>query len=84
LLPLVIFASAAWADSLAIVAGETRLVLTRNPMSFAVEYHGAPAAEAHTEGGLLLGEPDHPQPASIESESFDAAGRREFSLSGTF
>lgn len=63
-------------EPLVISAADTKLTITRSPVRISVEQHGAPTASAHPESGLLLGDPESPEPVSMESESFDAAGHR--------
>ena len=59
-----------------VTAGDTILTLTRSPIRIGLQHHGSPTAAAHPESGLLLGDADHPEPASIDDESFDADGHR--------
>jgi alpha-glucosidase (family GH31 glycosyl hydrolase) len=68
----------AWGDPLELTSGATKLTVARDPLNISVTYRGAAAVNAHSSGGLLLGDPDHPEPASIVSESFDRAGHRIF------
>lgn len=62
------------ADSLVLTAGDTRLTIVRETMGIGLEVHGAATAGVHPEGGLLLGDPDHPEVARLAGESFDAQG----------
>src|SRR5215471_4915432 len=66
--------------SITLAAGDTKVTITRSPFRVGVEHRGSPAAAPHPESGLLLGEPDKPEAASIESESFDAEGHRVLHL----
>ena len=65
---------ASGADSLVLTAGDTRLTIVRETMGIGLEVHGATTAGVHPEGGLLLGDPDHPEVARLAGESFDAQG----------
>ena len=61
-------------DPLVLTAGDTRLTIVRDNMGIGLELRGAPTASRHPEGGLLLGDPDHPEAARVIKESFDAQG----------
>ena len=76
LLSLLLLAGvASGADSLVLTAGDTRLTIVRETMGIGLEVHGATTAGVHPEGGLLLGDPDHPEEvARLAGESFDAQG----------
>lgn len=69
-------AGAAGAQTISVRAGDTRLSVDRQPMRIAVEHDGAPALAAYNGGDLLLGDPDHPEPASIVSESSGINGHQ--------
>jgi alpha-glucosidase (family GH31 glycosyl hydrolase) len=79
LLTLALSASAC-AQTITVQAGGTKLTIERQPMRIAVEHDGVPAAGAHADGGLLLGDPDRPEPASIVSESFGTNGHRALTV----
>lgn len=64
------------AEHVTITAGSTKLVIARDQAGVSLEYDGKTAVAAHAEGGLLLGDADHPEPVSVTRESFDAAGHR--------
>jgi hypothetical protein len=68
------------AQPITIEAGGTRVSITADPVRIAIEHDGKPAPAAHPESALLLGDPEHPEPASIERESFDSHGRRAFEV----
>jgi alpha-glucosidase (family GH31 glycosyl hydrolase) len=57
-------------------AGETKLTIERAPLRIGLEHRGSPTAAAHPESGLLLGDPERPESASVIGESFDAEGHR--------
>jgi len=59
-----------------LAAGETKLNVTPDPVRVSLERGGAAVAAAHPGGGLLLGDPDRPEAASVSGESFDAQGHR--------
>jgi alpha-glucosidase (family GH31 glycosyl hydrolase) len=71
---------AACAQTIAVQAGGTKLIIERQPMRIAVEHDGVSTVGAHPDGGLLLGNPDHPEPVSIVSESFSNNGQRAFTV----
>ena len=73
-LALVLPCSAAGADNLVLKAGDTQLTIARETMGIGLEVHGVPAAGKHSDGGLLLGDPDHPEVAHLAGESFNAQG----------
>lgn len=68
------------AQTISMQAGGTQLTIKRQPLRIAIEHNGAPVAGAHSDGGLLLGNPDHPEPASVVSESFGDNGRRVLTI----
>lgn len=65
-----------WAQSIVMTAGETKLTIERAPLRIGLEHRGSPTAAAHPESGLLLGDPERPESASVIGESFDAEGHR--------
>jgi alpha-glucosidase (family GH31 glycosyl hydrolase) len=64
------------ADAIVMKAGTTVLSITKEHLSIGLEQSGMTTAAAHPEGGLLLGDPDHPESVRVIEESFDGAGRR--------
>jgi len=62
------------ADSFVLTAGDTRLTIVRENMGVGLELHGSRTAGIHPEGGLLLGDPDHPAVARLVAQSFDHQG----------
>jgi alpha-glucosidase (family GH31 glycosyl hydrolase) len=73
---LLLLVPAAHAEKLVLTAGDTRLTIDRETMGIGVEVHGAPAAGMHSQGGLLLGDPDRPEAARLVGESFNAEGHK--------
>ncbi|MCU1238634.1 MAG: yicI [Candidatus Solibacter sp.] len=63
-------------EPITLSSGDTKLTIARSPVRIGVERRGTPSAGAHPESGLLLGNPDNLEPASIEGEAFDAEGHR--------
>ncbi len=63
-----------------ITAGATTLAISRRPFAASISVGGSPTVQAHPGGGLLLGDADHPEPAVVESESFDENGGRVLSV----
>jgi alpha-glucosidase (family GH31 glycosyl hydrolase) len=63
-------------DPLVWQAGATKLTVSGAPLRIGLEG----AAQPHPDGGLLLGDPDHPEPASITAEAFDQAGNKVLSV----
>ncbi len=74
LLLSLVLVSAAWAQTIDIEAGNTRLTMEGLPLRITVEQGGTTALRAHPDGGLLLGDPDHPEPASIVAQPADVNG----------
>jgi len=58
-------------------AGATKLTISGSPLGIGVDG----AAQPHPEGGLLLGDPDHLEPAAISGQSFDQHGDKVLSVS---
>ena len=73
---LLMAAVAASAQPLVLNAGSTKLTITRSPIRIGLEHDGRTTAAPHADSGLLLGDPDQPEAASIAGESFDSLGRR--------
>jgi len=63
------------ADPVVLEAGNTRLTIGRDTFSIGLAVNGVPSAAAHPEGGLLLGDPDHPEVARITAESYRPQGQ---------
>ncbi|HWB97357.1 MAG TPA: hypothetical protein VG672_11655, partial [Bryobacteraceae bacterium] len=74
------WAAASAADPVSLTAGETTLTITRDPVRIGISRANAPAANAHAQSGILLGDPENLEPASITSETFDSAGQHVFHL----
>ena len=58
------------ADPLVWQAGGAKLTISRSPLRIGIDG----AAQAHPDGGLLLGDADHPEVASVTAESLDRHG----------
>lgn len=71
---LALAAAASAADSLTLSAGDTKLSIARDNTAIALEKGGSTAPGAHPDGGLLLGDPGHPEAARITGESSDGRG----------
>ena len=65
-------------EPITLTSGETKLMIARTPFRVGVEQRGSPTAAAHPESGLLLGDPDKPEAAAVDGESYDANGHRVF------
>ncbi len=63
-----------------LTAGETKLTIAPDQFRVSLERGGASIAAAHPAGGLLLGDPSNPEPASITAESFNNHGQRVVSV----
>lgn len=61
-------------------AGATRLTVTQSPVRVSLEKDGATVAAAHAASGLLLGEPERLEPASVVGESYNLQGHRVLSV----
>jgi alpha-D-xyloside xylohydrolase len=57
-------------------AGGTKLTISDAPVRLGLDG----AAQPHPDGGLLLGDPDHPEPVSITGQSFNQNGDRVLSV----
>jgi alpha-glucosidase (family GH31 glycosyl hydrolase) len=64
------------AEPVVLTAGDTKLTITTDPVRISVESSDGRGAAAHSHSGLLLGDPDHMEDASVTAESFDGEGRR--------
>ncbi|WP_321474572.1 TIM-barrel domain-containing protein [uncultured Paludibaculum sp.] len=61
---------------LILTAGDTKLTVTPDPVRFSLERGGSTIAAAHAVSGLLLGDPDKPEPVTVTGESFNPQGHR--------
>lgn len=61
---------------LVLTAADTKFTITPDPVRISLERGGATIAGAHSANSLLLGDPDHPEAASVTAESFNAQGHR--------
>jgi alpha-glucosidase (family GH31 glycosyl hydrolase) len=77
---LLLAATALGSEPVVLSAGRTRLTITRDPIRIGIDRGDVAAVSPHSQSGLLLGDPDHPEAASIISDSFDSSGRRVFAL----
>jgi alpha-glucosidase (family GH31 glycosyl hydrolase) len=73
-------AHAAAQPPIVLTASETRLTIERGPVRIGLDHKGAPTARPHSAGGLLLGDPDQPEPVSVVGESWTAAGHRQLAV----
>lgn len=65
---------------LVLTAGDTKLSLTPDPLRMGLERGGTTVAAAHPVSGLLLGDPDRPEPVSVTAESYNQQGHRVLSV----
>ncbi len=60
-------------------AGDSKLTFDGSPLRIAIE-HGGTSIAPHPDGGLLLGDPDHPEPVSIVNESSGVNGQSQLTV----
>jgi alpha-D-xyloside xylohydrolase len=76
LLVALFFCGVVKAEVIVMKAGPTVLSITKEHLGIGLEQSGMTTAGAHPAGGLLLGNPDHPESVQVIEESFDEVGRR--------
>ncbi|MGC4051175.1 MAG: glycoside hydrolase family 31 protein [Paludibaculum sp.] len=65
---------------LVLTAGGTSLTVTPDPVRISLDRNGASIAAAHPVSGLLLGDPEKPEPVSVTGEAYDQQGHRVLSV----